>query len=133
MLTFDHAYLKHLRQTRRQCTQAQLATALNVSQGRYSEWERGKSEPTAKHLMALAEHYALHPRDLFEGRDHVLTTEAPTRGRHEVAPEPESRRASVRALTIEQGLPLEEVAGTLNVPLSVVESDIDALADRGPI
>ncbi|WP_405977736.1 hypothetical protein [Streptomyces sp. NBC_00158] len=44
-----------------------------------------------------------------------------------------SRRNVVRMRALKWGMPLERIAYKLNVPLSVVEADIDYLAERGLI
>ena len=48
--------LKELREERK-LYQAEIATLLGISQGTYSNWENGKTEPDIKNLNKLADFY----------------------------------------------------------------------------
>lgn len=60
--------------TEKGLTQAQLATALDVSQPTISEWLSGKIKPSADSLMEISEHTGLTVDELLRRRKRKRTS-----------------------------------------------------------
>lgn len=89
-------------------TQAELATALGVSQAQVSQWERGRQEPTAAQVSALAK---------------ALGVKVPTNGAKVAAPEKTTRGTRAKANSLSDSEPPSD-------PLAGFEKKLWASADK---
>lgn len=65
----DKQFCKNLKETRRLCnlTQKQVATALNVVESCYANWEQGRTEPNIEMLRKLSIVFSVNIDDLING------------------------------------------------------------------
>lgn len=65
----DKRFCKNLKETRRLCnlTQKQVATALNVVESCYANWEQGRTEPNIEMLRKLSIVFSVNIDDLING------------------------------------------------------------------
>ena len=65
----DKKFCKNLKETRKLCcfTQKQVATALNVVESCYANWEQGRTEPNIDMLRKLGELFNVSIDDLING------------------------------------------------------------------
>lgn len=65
----DKKFCKNLKETRKLCclTQKQVATALNVVESCYANWEQGRTEPNIDMLRKLGEIFNITIDDLING------------------------------------------------------------------
>ena len=64
----DKKFCANLKETRKSCglTQKQVATALNVVESCYANWEQGRREPDLAHLIRIANILEVDMNTLFE-------------------------------------------------------------------
>ena len=62
----DKVFCKNLREIRKSCnlTQKQVATALNVVESCYANWEQGRTEPNIEMLRKLTAIFNVSAEDL---------------------------------------------------------------------
>ena len=62
----DKKFCKNLKETRKLCclTQKQVATALNVVDRCYANWEQGRTEPSISMLRKLCEIFVINIDEL---------------------------------------------------------------------
>ena len=65
----DKQFCKNLKETRKICnlTQKQVATALNVVESCYANWEQGRTEPNIEMLRKLGMIFNVNIDDLING------------------------------------------------------------------
>ena len=65
----DKRFCNNLKETRKACslTQKQVATALNVVESCYANWEQGRTEPNIEMLRKLSEILKINIDDLING------------------------------------------------------------------
>ena len=65
----DQKFCNNLKEARRTCnlTQKQVATALNVVESCYANWEQGRTEPNIEMLRKLGEILKIDIDDLING------------------------------------------------------------------
>ena len=65
----DKQFCKNLKETRKICnlTQKQVATALNVVESCYANWEQGRTEPNIDMLRKLGVLFNVNIDDLING------------------------------------------------------------------
>ena len=65
----DKQFCNNLKETRKSCgfTQKQVATALNVVESCYANWEQGRTEPNIEMLRKLSEIFKISIDDLING------------------------------------------------------------------
>ena len=65
----DNRFCKNLKEIRKSCnlTQKQVATALNVVESCYANWEQGRTEPNIDMLRKLGEIFGTSIDDLING------------------------------------------------------------------
>ena len=65
----DKKFCKNLREARKACglTQKQVATALNVVESCYANWEQGRTEPNIETLRKLGELFGIGLDELING------------------------------------------------------------------
>ena len=65
----DQKFCNNLKEARRTCnlTQKQVATALNVVESCYANWEQGRTEPNIEMLRKLSEIFKINIDDLING------------------------------------------------------------------
>ncbi len=65
----DNKFCKNLKEARKSCglTQKQVATALNVVESCYANWEQGRTEPNIELLRKLAEIFNVSIDELING------------------------------------------------------------------
>ena len=65
----DKKFCKNLREARKACglTQKQVATALNVVESCYENWEQGRTEPNIETLRKLGELFGIGLDELING------------------------------------------------------------------
>ena len=65
----DKKFCKNLKDTRKLCnlTQKQVATALNVVESCYANWEQGRTEPNIEMLRNLGSIFNVSIDDLING------------------------------------------------------------------
>lgn len=65
----DKKFCNNLKEARRTCnlTQKQVATALNVVESCYANWEQGRTEPNIEMLRKLGEILKVNIDDLING------------------------------------------------------------------
>lgn len=65
----DKRFCENLKETRRLCnlTQKQVATALNVVESCYANWEQGRTEPNIEMLRKLSIVFSVNIDDLING------------------------------------------------------------------
>ena len=65
----DRKFCKNLKETRKLCnlTQKQVASALNVVESCYANWEQGRTEPNIEMLRKLGVIFNVSMDDLING------------------------------------------------------------------
>ncbi len=65
----DIKFIKNLKEARKSCglTQKQVATALNVVESCYANWEQGRTEPNIESLRKLSEILNISVDELING------------------------------------------------------------------
>lgn len=65
----DKQFCNNLKEARKSCllTQKQVATALNVVESCYANWEQGRTEPNIEMLRKLGEVLKINIDDLING------------------------------------------------------------------
>ena len=65
----DKKFCENLKETRKSCnlTQKQVATALNVVESCYANWEQGRTEPNVDMLRKLGTLFNVSLDDLING------------------------------------------------------------------
>lgn len=65
----DKKFCKNLKEARKMCnlTQKQVATALNVVESCYANWEQGRTEPNIDMLRKLGAIFNVNIDDLING------------------------------------------------------------------
>lgn len=65
----DNKFCKNLKEARKSCnlTQKQVATALNVVESCYANWEQGRTEPNIEMLRKLSAILKINIDDLING------------------------------------------------------------------